>query len=876
MTEHFITLSTTEPNNYVGLLKMRQGDINTQTIQATITANGQLFKFDGLSVFFNAVLPNGNVIRDKVTEVDYINSKLNYVVANSFLQEVAQVTAWFSFENGNKTIDSTKNFQYSVIGGWKECIPQGNYIYELSEIQREIEEIIKNKDFTSLISKISSLETDVNNQSQKLAQKAEQTTANNLQSQVTNLVVNSGNANAEVSQAHGSSTGANFLTLKGHLDDIETSIFKFVDRKHLFDWVVGSLTNGVVQTEVKYRIVTNSVQYAEKALTLKVTDYASYNFGVHTYSYANETYTFLADSGWILSDYIIPAGTYFRLVVKKVGDTTSVLTDPRSTNLFNSLTIRYDGDLQSIKDIHDNVSSLRFLFKEFTQDELQRKHIADGVETISTTRVSTIGYITGGQNIRLISFDPTYKFLIVEYSMDGTYQKVFQGWTFSTDSSFDLTADKKYKLLFGRDIEGVAQNITLNNILENYVQKDDSKETLLEKSLKPRMDQIDAIYDMKFIFDAFPKIDFRPYHIDGQGVEIKSVVRVSTSGFISGGQTLSITSMDSSYKHHVIAYNLDGTFIGSLFKDWSYATSATYKLSSDKKYRLLFGKGDANEIITPQNVVDNIFKVSSAKSDKLKKAISLTGYVSDGKFKPNPKYYSFAHQGLNTSIPNQTYPAYLAAAEAGFNAFECDIKLTSDNVIVLLHDDTIDSMTDGTGYVKDFTYDQLLTYSFNNGKGRQWDDTKILRFDELLLLAKKWGVYLCVDHMSNADTDEKLQLVFDEVIKYGMQDMVMWSGINPYQASWIRSKHKKAILDFPSYWIDHTDDLTTYLTDGEVLISYQYGVDNGSFDLNKITSARLQGFKIAGWTIDDPTIYAQWYPHLDGMFSNKLSIRDMP
>ena len=161
MTEYKMTLSTTEPNNYVGLIKLRQGDINTQTIQATITSNGQLFKFDNLSVFFNAVLPNGNVVRDKVTNVDYVNSKLNYVVADSFLQEVAQVTAWFSFENGNKTIDSTKNFQYSVIGGWKECIPQGNYIYELSEIQREIEEIISNKDFTSLISKISSIKQEL-------------------------------------------------------------------------------------------------------------------------------------------------------------------------------------------------------------------------------------------------------------------------------------------------------------------------------------------------------------------------------------------------------------------------------------------------------------------------------------------------------------------------------------------------------------------------------------------------------------------------------------------------------------------------------------------------------------------------------------------
>lgn len=156
-----MTLSTTEPNNYVGLIKLRQGDVASQSIQATITANGQLFNFDYLAVFFNAVLPNGNVVRDKVTEVDYINSKFNYIVADSFLQEVASVSAWFSFESGDKTVDSTKNFKYIVEAGWQSCITQGNYIYELSEIQREIEEIISNKDFSSLLNKIGLLETNI-------------------------------------------------------------------------------------------------------------------------------------------------------------------------------------------------------------------------------------------------------------------------------------------------------------------------------------------------------------------------------------------------------------------------------------------------------------------------------------------------------------------------------------------------------------------------------------------------------------------------------------------------------------------------------------------------------------------------------------------
>ncbi|MDT2895512.1 BppU family phage baseplate upper protein, partial [Lactococcus lactis] len=173
MSDYSVTLSTTEPNNYVGLIKLRQGDVASQSIQATITANGQLFNFDRLSVFFNAVLPNGNVIRDKVTDVDYVNSKLNYIVADSFLQEVAQVNAWFSFENGDKIIDSTKNFQYSVIAGWKECIPQGNYIYELSEIQREIDQIIGDKDFSKLLLKIDSIETEYSYIDQVKADKTE-------------------------------------------------------------------------------------------------------------------------------------------------------------------------------------------------------------------------------------------------------------------------------------------------------------------------------------------------------------------------------------------------------------------------------------------------------------------------------------------------------------------------------------------------------------------------------------------------------------------------------------------------------------------------------------------------------------------------------
>ncbi len=234
MSDYSVTLSTTEPNNYVGLIKLRQGDVASQSIQATITANGQLFNFDHLAVFFNAVLPNGYVVRDKVTNVDYANSKLNYVVADSFLQEVAQVTAQFSFENDEKIIDSTKNFQYSVIGGWKECIPQGNYIYELSEIQREIEEIISNKDFTSIFSKISSIEKKYDEQ---LAEKANQTALNVEKARIdsfTTLAVGSTTGDAELIDGRTGADGITYANIGGAVRGQVSGLKSDVDANFTF------------------------------------------------------------------------------------------------------------------------------------------------------------------------------------------------------------------------------------------------------------------------------------------------------------------------------------------------------------------------------------------------------------------------------------------------------------------------------------------------------------------------------------------------------------------------------------------------------------------------------------------------------------------
>ena len=57
--------------------------------------------------------------------------------------------------------------------------------------------------------------------------------------------------------------------------------------------------------------------------------------------------------------------------------------------------------------------------------------------------------------------------------------------------------------------------------------------------------------------------------------------------------------------------------------------------------------------------------------------------------------------------PENTMIAFRKAIEADCDGIEMDVHLTRDGVPVVIHDEEVDRTTNGSGYVKDFTYEQL-------------------------------------------------------------------------------------------------------------------------------------------------------------------------
>lgn len=154
-----ITLNVSEPNNNIGLLKIRQADEETQTLVVQILEDAIPKSYDGLQVFFCARIgqtPGLGIIEQKLTEdemTDPKKGKLEYTFRSEDWQVLGRQTGYFSFR---KMVDdhtyeqqfSTRDFTYEVTkniysDGIKEITKDGStYVWTIEDLIRLFNEYI--------------------------------------------------------------------------------------------------------------------------------------------------------------------------------------------------------------------------------------------------------------------------------------------------------------------------------------------------------------------------------------------------------------------------------------------------------------------------------------------------------------------------------------------------------------------------------------------------------------------------------------------------------------------------------------------------------------------------------------------------------------
>ncbi|WP_100065757.1 glycerophosphodiester phosphodiesterase [Miniphocaeibacter massiliensis] len=94
----------------------------------------------------------------------------------------------------------------------------------------------------------------------------------------------------------------------------------------------------------------------------------------------------------------------------------------------------------------------------------------------------------------------------------------------------------------------------------------------------------------------------------------------------------------------------------------------------------------------------------------------------------------FAHRGSKGTHPENTFASIKEAVKVGADGIEIDVHLSKDRKLIVIHDETVDRTTNGRGYIKDMTLEEIKELDAGSWFDEKYKDEKIPTIDELLEL----------------------------------------------------------------------------------------------------------------------------------------------
>jgi len=127
-----------------------------------------------------------------------------------------------------------------------------------------------------------------------------------------------------------------------------------------------------------------------------------------------------------------------------------------------------------------------------------------------------------------------------------------------------------------------------------------------------------------------------------------------------------------------------------------------------------------------------------------------------------------AHRGANHWAPENTIPAIETAFELGAEVVEVDVRHTADGEYVLMHDDTVDRTTNGSGYVSEMTLAEIKELLVDDWMfGGIHGEVRVPTLQEALEVIDSHGGQVDID-MKTDEPEGAIQIVVD----MGLEEIV--------------------------------------------------------------------------------------------------------
>nr|CAI7679411.1 Glycerophosphoryl diester phosphodiesterase domain-containing protein, putative tail fiber protein [Enterococcus phage Planchet] len=208
-----------------------------------------------------------------------------------------------------------------------------------------------------------------------------------------------------------------------------------------------------------------------------------------------------------------------------------------------------------------------------------------------------------------------------------------------------------------------------------------------------------------------------------------------------------------------------------------------------------------------------------------------------------------AHRGATVSYPENTLEAFKAAIDLGYGGVELDPRLTSDGKLYLMHDDTVDRTTNGTGNFADLTEAQVKALNikidpvkYPNLVGKT---LKVPSLSSVLLALRGTDLTINFDgskiDLSVAST---AKMIHDMIVSYGLEKRVFFVISNKTQ----RDAFHKLYPQYPVSWLWNSpgsraagavNEIYAYGKHGGALLSIPMAVLNDDTSMRDIQASGI-------------------------------------
>lgn len=216
---------------------------------------------------------------------------------------------------------------------------------------------------------------------------------------------------------------------------------------------------------------------------------------------------------------------------------------------------------------------------------------------------------------------------------------------------------------------------------------------------------------------------------------------------------------------------------------------------------------------------------------------------------PYPRW--IAHRGAGRHAPENTLAAFRKGAACGFRMMEYDVKLSADDVPILLHDDTLERTSNGKGRAADLRHAELARYDFGAWHSAPYAGEPVATLYSIAAYTRAMGVHSNIEIKPSTGVEDhtgaRIALLARELWQGSTLPPLLssFSEVALAAAAEAAPELPRALLiekELPQDWRERVRRLGC----GGLNLNNKY------VDQPLVEAVRAEGLTLAIWTVNDP------------------------